>query len=133
MGILHTTPNTRVAMTQSLNGKAPILTPRCSVPHQRLVLGMLAALGVFLSLGSAVQALEIISPPTSQTICAPSPATFTVVATGIPELLYQWSVSKDNGNTWDNIADGLEASYTIPVTSLDQDGWQYKVEPLRKD
>ncbi|MCX6912343.1 MAG: hypothetical protein NT167_04675, partial [Verrucomicrobia bacterium] len=55
---------------------------------------MLAALGMFLSMGSTAQALEIISPPTRQTVCAPSPATFTVVAAGIPELLYQWSVSE---------------------------------------
>ena len=128
MKILHIIHSTRVVLEQSLDGIAPILKPRCRLPHQRFVVGMLAALGMFLSLGSTAQALEIISPPTSQTVCAPSPATFTVVAAGIPELLYQWSVSVDNGNSWDAIADGNDASYTIPITSPDQNGWQYKVE-----
>ena len=128
MKILHTTLSTIVAMTQSLNGKAPILEPRCSVPHQRFVFRMLAALGVLLSLANTAQALEIISPPTSQTVCAPSPATFTVVVEGEGVLQYQWRVSVDNGTIWDDIVDGADGpSYTTPPTSLDQNGWQYQV------
>jgi PhoPQ-activated pathogenicity-related protein len=89
---------------------------------------MLTTLGVLLSLGSTAQALEIISPPTSQTVCAPSPATFTVVVGGEGVLQYQWRVSVDNGTNWDDIVDGADGpSYTTPATSLDQNGWQYLV------
>jgi hypothetical protein len=117
-----------MAATQSSNSKAHSLETGYRVPRQRPALGLLAALGVLLCLGNAVQALEIISPPTGQTVCAPASATFTVVAGGEGTLVYQWFLSTDDGATWDAIpvdADG--PSYTTPPTSLDQNGWQYQV------
>ena len=59
MKILHIIHSTRVVLKHSLDGRAPILKPRCRLPHQRFVVGMLAALGMFLSLGSTAQALEL--------------------------------------------------------------------------
>jgi len=70
-------------MTQSLNGMTPNLDPSCRLPHRRIVFGTLAMLGVSFALGTTALAQVIInSPPTSQTVCAPSPATFTVDAKG---------------------------------------------------
>ena len=40
-------------------------------------------------------------PPSSQTVCAGSPATFSVTATG-GDTTYQWQVSLDGGATFNN-------------------------------
>ena len=128
MKILDMIQRARVVLKQSLDEVASVLQPSYSLPHQRFVLGMLAMLGVFLCRGSVAQALEIISPPTNQTVCAASPATFTVVAGGEGTFLYQWRVSFDNGTNWYDIADSPDGpSYTNSATSLDQNGWQYQV------
>lgn len=59
--------------------------------------------------------------PTSQTVVAGQPATFTVVATGAPVLNYQWQL---NGTS---ISGATSASYTIsPATDL-QNGAQVTV------
>jgi PhoPQ-activated pathogenicity-related protein len=125
MQILQVTQNTMVAIKQSPEAKA-FLEPRCNVPHRRFVFGILAALGVLLCLGSVAQAQEIISQPTNLTVCAGSPATFTVEAAG-DGWLYQWEVSADNGVNWETITDGVGPSYTINVTSLADNAMQFHV------
>ncbi len=133
MKILHIIHSTRVFLKQSLDGRAPILKPRCRLPHQRFVVGMLAALGIFLSLGSTAQATVVVnSPPTSQTVCAPSDATFTVDATAtVGNLIIQWNVSTDGGNEWSAAPDGgNNLSTTLSPTSVSQSGWQYMVQML---
>src|ERR1035437_7738307 len=46
----------------------------------------------------------ITTPPANVTICAPSGASFTVVAAN--GLTYQWQVSTDAGVTWNNVVNG---------------------------
>ncbi len=54
--------------------------------------------------------------PVNQTVIAPMPATFRVVATGSPAPTYQWEVSTD-GTTWANVTPGgTAATYTTVAT-----------------
>ena len=120
---------TRVSLPQSLNRKAPISEPRCGVPQQRFMLGMLAALGVFLSLGSAGVAQPVITTaPTNLTVCLGSPALFSADASGDPNTMtYQWQLSVDGGTNFTDINGETSASYTLPVTASGDNGNQYQV------
>jgi hypothetical protein len=69
----------------------------------------------------------VANPPTNLTVCAGSPAVFSVGTAG-QGLSYQWQVSGDGGITFTNIsATATNASYTNLVTSLAQSGYQYQV------
>jgi autotransporter-associated beta strand protein len=128
MNILPMIQSTRVALTQSLNGKAPILEPMCGVRQQRFTLGMQAALGLFLFLGNAATADTVINvPPTNQTVCAWAPAIFSVDASG-DGLTYQWQLSTDGGINFANISDtATNASYTNPIAAVTDPAYQYQV------
>jgi hypothetical protein len=68
----------------------------------------------------------ITTQPASQTVTAPNPVTFTIVATGVPAPTYQWQ-SSPNGTTWTNVlSDGTSASYTLIATSLADNGKQFR-------
>ena len=75
-----------------------------------------------------INALPTISDqPTNLTMCANSPAIFTVGATGAG-LAYQWQVSGDAGVTFTNIsATATNASYTNLVTMPADNGNHYQV------
>ena len=59
-------------------------------------------------------AVSIGTAPQDQTICAGSPATFSIGATGAAALTYQWQVSTNGGGSWANVNDG--AAYTGTTT-----------------
>src|SRR6266699_145399 len=59
--------------------------------------------------------------PTSQTVTAGQPASFSVVATGTAPLTYQW---KKNNVA---IAGATSASYTTPATTLADSGSLFSV------
>ena len=52
--------------------------------------------------------LQPIGQPTNLTVCAGSPAIFTVAATGCGRMTYQWQVSQDGGNTFTNISNSCD-------------------------
>jgi autotransporter-associated beta strand protein len=69
----------------------------------------------------------ITDQPTNLTVCASSPAIFSVGATGAG-LTYQWQGSGDSGITFTNISDtATNASYTNLVTTVADSGYQYQV------
>ncbi len=73
-------------------------------------------------------AAGISTNPVSQSIQAGSTATFTVAATGSSPT-YQWEISTDGGNTWNNVTvgtGGTTSSYITPVTVVDNSGSQYR-------
>ena len=76
----------------------------------------------------SIQALPAVNEaPTNLTVCAGSPAVFTVVAAG-SNLAYQWQVSQDGGTTFTNIsATATNASYTNLAPTLADNGNQYQV------
>ena len=64
--------------------------------------------------------------PSSTTVCQSTPATFSVTATG-GDLSYQWLVSIDGGLSFQPVASGPSASYTIASATMGQSNTLYKV------
>jgi hypothetical protein len=76
---------------------------------------------------TSIPSPAITGPPASLTVCAGSPATFSVGATG-EALAYQWQVSADGGTTFTNISDtATNVSCTNPTTALGENNTQYRV------
>ena len=69
----------------------------------------------------------IASQPADLTVCAGSPASFSVTATGT-NLVYQWQVSQDGGATFANVsAAATNAAYTKLDATLADSGNRYQV------
>jgi len=70
--------------------------------------------------------------PVSQTIQAGQTATFTVVATGVPDPALQWQVLANGGTTWTNLTNAAQYSgvttSTLTITSAPSSlhGQQYR-------
>ena len=75
--------------------------------------------------GTVVSTPTIGTQPASQSVTEGNTATFTVAATG-EKLSYQWQQSTDNGQSWTNIEDATDATYTIETTTMDMSGTQYR-------
>ena len=78
-----------------------------------------------------LQAPAITTPPVSAAVVAGGNATFTVAANGAPTPTYQWEVSTDGGNTWNNVsgpgyAGATTANLTITNATTAQLGYQYQ-------
>jgi hypothetical protein len=70
----------------------------------------------------------ISSGPANQTAAQGSPATFSVVATGVPAVSYQWQYNSGSG--WMNWGSGTgttSASMTTNPAPAVADGWQFQV------
>ena len=57
--------------------------------------------------------------PANQSTCANSVISFNSSATGIPTPTVQWQVSTNSGGTWANIPAATSATYTLTVTSAE--------------
>lgn len=75
--------------------------------------------------GPGTTAPTITTQPASQSVTAPTAATFSVVATGSPA--YQWQMSVNAGLSFSNIAGATGASYTTPATAVSDTGKQFRV------
>ncbi len=72
---------------------------------------------------------SIITQPSPQSITVGQTATFTVVADGAAPLLYQWSKSVDEGQTWALIAiNGNAATYQTPESTFAESGTVFRVQ-----
>ena len=70
-------------------------------------------------------AASITSNPSTQTLCAGTPVSFTAAASGTPAPTIQWQQSTDGGATFNNISGATSA--TLSFTSLaSQNGNQYR-------
>jgi len=82
---------------------------------RKIIAGYCLIAGLVLLLPSSLlAAVSFGTAPQDQTICAGSPATFSVGATGSAALTYQWQVSTNGGSTWTNVSNG--ATYTGSTT-----------------
>ena len=68
----------------------------------------------------------ITTQPSSQTVCAPNTATFSVVSPA-PGVTYQWQVSTTIVPAFTNISGATGAIYTTPATSAAMNGNVYRV------
>ncbi|HRN80353.1 MAG TPA: M36 family metallopeptidase [Ferruginibacter sp.] len=64
--------------------------------------------------------------PVNTTVCAGTNASFSVAATG-SGLGYQWQVSTDGGNTWNDITGATAANLTLNNVSITDNGNTYRV------
>ena len=71
--------------------------------------------------------VKIISEPTSVKKTVGETASFTVKATGVTPITYQWQVSTNGGKSWKNSAFSTAQSATlnVPVTAA-RNGYQYR-------
>jgi hypothetical protein len=77
--------------------------------------------------GSEGKCTSVTTVPAHLTVCAGSPAVFSVGTMG-EGLTYQWRVSCDSGITFTNISDtATNASYTNLVPTLADNGNQYQI------
>jgi gliding motility-associated-like protein len=106
-----------------------------SVAYRDNLTGNIAASTTHLALGN-VRPL-IIEQPQDTAVCDGTEAIFTVVATGVETLFYQWQEKRPGGG-WRNLEDegiysGTEtATLTISSASLDMDQNQYRVRISHK-
>jgi hypothetical protein len=59
-------------------------------------------------------------------VVEPAPATFAVVATGVPAPTYQWQASADGGATWGDLPGATAPTYTTGPTATAQSGTLYR-------
>ncbi len=87
----------------------------------------------FLSAANAV--LNFLINPADVTAMAGSEVQFSAIAGGggIGEPDYQWQVSEDGGETWEDIPGGTGPTYTIGFVTVSLDGNQYRVVASRPD
>lgn len=81
-----------------------------------------------LSVTAAPEAPRITLQPTSRTVVAGQPATFSVGATGVPAPTVQWQRSIDQGTSYRNIAGATEATFSIAATTTDDSGGLYRAQ-----
>jgi hypothetical protein len=67
----------------------------------------------------------VTTEPNSVTVLTGQPATFTAAASGSPAPLVQWEYSTDGGATYSVITGASSTTYTIPATTLGQNGNLY--------
>jgi hypothetical protein len=75
---------------------------------------------------AAATAPTITTQPLAQSVAAPEPATFSVIASGTAPLAYQWRSSTD-GTSWIDIAGATGASYATGATEVGMNGRYYSV------
>lgn len=63
--------------------------------------------------GSNQLTITIDTQPLAASVTSPDDATFTVVASGVGDLAYQWQVSDDAGSTWSDISGATSASLVV--------------------
>jgi phosphotransferase system IIB component len=71
--------------------------------------------------------LAIAQQPTNVTVCAGSPASFSVGVGLTTGLTYQWQVSVDNGTNFTDIEAATNGIHTIGATVVGENGNQYQV------
>ncbi|MEI7935271.1 MAG: immunoglobulin domain-containing protein [Verrucomicrobiota bacterium] len=78
------------------------------------------------SVVATLTAVEITQQPANLTVCAGTPAIFTVGLSSAAGLTYQWQVSQDGGSSFTNVsATATNASYTNESPQLPDNGNEY--------
>lgn len=68
---------------------------------------------------------SITTPPADDEVCEGEDATFSVVAAGVES--YQWQLSTDGGNTWNDISGATAATLTVTSTTSAMNNNRYRV------
>jgi hypothetical protein len=78
------------------------------------------------SVAVTVNGVSITADPANQSVCENANHTFTVSATGLGTLSYQWQTDNGTG-TFADISGETASSLTLNAVSLTSDGYQYRV------
>jgi uncharacterized repeat protein (TIGR01451 family) len=70
--------------------------------------------------------VSVSSSPANQEICSGSNVTFTADGTSIPAIIYQWQVSTDGGNTWNNVSGANASALSVNGVSASLSGNRYR-------
>ncbi|WP_337004271.1 MULTISPECIES: LPXTG cell wall anchor domain-containing protein [unclassified Microbacterium] len=73
-----------------------------------------------------VTALTIVTDPADQVVFEGQTASFSAAAESLLETDVRWQRLGDDGVTWNDIPGADEPTYTMPVTTLDDDGAQFR-------
>lgn len=93
----------------------------------RVIISTLCASTTSNAVALTVNAAPAISQqPADAAVCTNNDITFSVGATGAG-LSYQWQLSTDGGNTWNNIGGAIAATYTITGVTIAENGNKYRV------
>lgn len=68
----------------------------------------------------------LISSPSNVEVCAGSAASFTVTATSVPAINYQWQLSTDGGTTWSAISNATSATLSLSSLTTSFNGNRYR-------
>lgn len=68
----------------------------------------------------------ITTQPQNATICIGGNNTFSTVATG-ESLTYQWQLSSDGGNVWNDIPGALSSTYAVTNAAASMNNYRYRV------
>jgi hypothetical protein len=107
----------------------PLTTPTTPITFYRLNVTTTACAGNANSTAARLvvnTVAAITSQPLPQTVCSPSPASFTNAAVGTG-LSYQWQVSTAAVPAFTNITGATNATYTIAATAAADNGNKYRV------
>ncbi|MEP6712216.1 MAG: M36 family metallopeptidase [Ferruginibacter sp.] len=66
-------------------------------------------------------------PPANTALCAGANASFSVTASGVGAISYQWQVSTDGGTSWTNLAGATSFTLNINSVTAAMNGNQYRV------
>ncbi|MFZ9694526.1 MAG: hypothetical protein ACO3AY_01480 [Chitinophagaceae bacterium] len=68
----------------------------------------------------------ITSAPSNVEICAGTDASFSISATSVPAINFQWQVSTDGGTNWTSIAGATAATYSTTGVPIVMNGNRYR-------
>ena len=76
---------------------------------------------------SVTPPVNILSQPTGVSLCAGNNASFSVSASGVGAVTYQWQVSTNGGTTWTNITGATTSTLNLSAVTAAMNGNQYRV------
>jgi hypothetical protein len=68
----------------------------------------------------------VTTQPTSLSVAAGAPATFTAAASGSPAPTAQWQVSTNGGATFSNLSGATSTTLTLPSVTVGMNNYQYR-------
>lgn len=69
---------------------------------------------------------EVSIQPQKQRVEIGERATFVIKASGTPEPIYQWQVSKDKGQSWEIIEEAVSSEFTTEALTIQENGNWYR-------
>lgn len=89
--------------------------------------GSITSNSVVLTVAPAPSGPLISAQPAARSVVVPQAVNFSVTATANPSPTYQWQVSTNGGVSFSDIANAASSSYTLPATTITDNGKLFRV------